>query len=92
MGNKFELRIEHTSMNVFEQPTLNVRKTIWLYILSEYNFNVKHIKGKENNFFNVLGRSVHLMHATSIYMHHSDLKRRILDVERTIRAHWVGNL
>jgi hypothetical protein len=56
------------------------RKTRWLEFLSEYDFDIKHIKGKENKVVDALSRRVHLMHATTISMHQSDLKRRILDV------------
>jgi hypothetical protein len=51
---------------LFEQPTLNARKTRWLKFLSEYDFDIKHIKGKENKVVDALSRRVHLMHATAI--------------------------
>jgi len=48
MGKKFELRIDHNGLKyLFEQPTLNARKTIWLEFLSECDVNIKHIIGKE---------------------------------------------
>jgi hypothetical protein len=47
MGKRFELRTYHNGLKcLFEQPTLNARKTRWLDFLSEYDFNIKHIKGK----------------------------------------------
>jgi hypothetical protein len=47
MGKRFELRTNHNGMKyLFEQPTLNPRQTIWKEFLSEYNFEIKHIKGK----------------------------------------------
>jgi hypothetical protein len=80
MGKKFELRTNHIGLKyLFEQPTLNSRQTIWLELLSEYEFTIKHIKGKESKFFDALRRRVHLMHATVVSMHQSDLKRIILD-------------
>jgi hypothetical protein len=80
MGKKFELRTNHISLKyLFEQSTLNVRQTRWLEFLSEYDFDIKHIKGKENKVVNALSRRVHLMHAIVVSMHQSDLKRRILD-------------
>jgi hypothetical protein len=80
MGNKFELRTNHIGLKyIFEQPTLNSRQTRWLEFLSEYDFDVKHIKRKENKVSDALSRRVHLMHATVVSMHQSDLKRRILD-------------
>jgi hypothetical protein len=80
MGKKFELRTDHIGLKyLFEQPTLNARKTRWLEFLSEYDFDIKHIKGKENKVVDALSRRVHIMHATAVSMHQSDLKRRILD-------------
>jgi hypothetical protein len=58
---------------------LNARKTRWLEFLSEYDYDIKYIKGKENKFVDALSRKVHLMHATTVNMHHSNLKSRILD-------------
>ena len=47
MGNKFELRTGHSGVKyLFEQPTLNARQTRWLEFLSEYDLDIKHIKGK----------------------------------------------
>jgi hypothetical protein len=80
MGKKFELRTDHIGLKyLFEQPTLIARKTRWLEFLSEYDFDIKHIKGKENKVSNALSRRVHIMHPTTVSMHQSDLKRRILD-------------
>ena len=46
--------------------------------LSEYDFDIKHIKGKENKVVDALNIRVHLMHATTISMHQLDLKRKFL--------------
>jgi hypothetical protein len=37
-------------------------------------------RGKENKVVDALNKRVHLMHATTVSMHQSNLKRRILDV------------
>jgi hypothetical protein len=80
MGNKFKLRIENIGLKyLFEQLTLNANKTRWMEFLSEYDFDIKHIKGKENKFSDALSRRVHIMHATVVNMHQSDSKNRILD-------------
>jgi hypothetical protein len=80
MGKKFELRTYHIGLKyLFEQSTLNARQTRWLEFLSEYDFYIKHIKGKENKVADALSRRVHIMHATAVNMHQSDLKSRILD-------------
>ena len=81
MGKIFELRTNHSGLKyIFEQPTLNTRKTRRIDFLSKYDFDIKRIKGKENNFVDEISRGVHIMHLAVVSMHHSDLKRRILDV------------
>jgi hypothetical protein len=78
MGKRFELRTDHNGLKyLFDQPTLNVRQTRWLEFLSEYDFDINHIKGKENKVADALSRRVHEMHATTISMYQSDLKDRI---------------
>jgi hypothetical protein len=80
MGKKFELRIDRIGMKyLFENLTLNARQTRWMEFLSEYDFDIKNIKGKENKVADALSRRVNLMHATAIIMHRSELKRIILD-------------
>lgn len=86
MGTRFELRTYHSGLKyIFEHQTLNARKTIQLQFLSEYDFDIKHIKGKENKVVDALSGRVHLMHATTISMHQSYLKKKNLDVVVTDR-------
>ena len=67
MGKRFELRIDHCGMKyLFDQPTLNARQARWMEFLCEFDFELKHIKGKENNVVNALGRKVQEMHVESI--------------------------
>jgi hypothetical protein len=48
-GKKFELRTDHIGLKYrFEHPTLTAKQTRWKEFLGEYEFNIKHIKGKEN--------------------------------------------
>jgi hypothetical protein len=80
MGKRFELRIDHNGLKyLFDQPNLNARQRRWLEFLSEYDFDIKHIKGKENKVANALRRRVHELHDTSISMYQSDLKHIILE-------------
>jgi hypothetical protein len=70
IGKRFELRTYHIVLKyLFEKPTLNVRKTRWMESLSEYDLDIKHIKGKENNIVDALNRRVHLMHVVVVNMH-----------------------
>jgi hypothetical protein len=75
MGKRFELRTNYNDLKfLFHQPTLNARKTRWLEFLSEYDFDIKHIKGKENKVDDTLSRRVHEFHSTAISMYQSNLK------------------
>jgi hypothetical protein len=80
MGRIFELRTDHHSLKyLFEQPTLNSRQSRWLEFLCEYDFDIKHIKGKENKVVDALNRKVHELHATAISMYRTYIKDRILE-------------
>jgi hypothetical protein len=47
MGRRFELRTDHNGLKyLFDQPTLNARQSRWLEFLCEYDFEIKHIKGR----------------------------------------------
>jgi hypothetical protein len=53
MGKIFELRTSHIGLKcLFEHPTLNDRKRRRLEFLSEYDLDIKHIKGKEKKVVN----------------------------------------
>jgi hypothetical protein len=70
MGKRFELRTDHNGLKyLFDQPTLIARQSRWLEFLSEYEFDIKHMKGKENNVANALNKRVHELHATTISMY-----------------------
>jgi hypothetical protein len=82
MGNKFELRIYHYGLkHLFGQPTLNVRQTRWLEFLSEYDFEIKHIKEKENQVVDALNKRAHEVHVEAINMYKTDLKDQIVATE-----------
>ena len=42
---------------LFDKQNLNVRQAIWLAFLSEYDFEIKHIKGKENKVADALRKN-----------------------------------
>jgi hypothetical protein len=80
MGKKFELRTDHNGLKyLFDQPTLNARQIRWLEFLCEYDFDIRHIKGKDNKVADALSRKVHELHATAISMYRTELKDRILE-------------
>jgi hypothetical protein len=83
MGRRFELRTDHNSLKyLFDQPTLNVRQSRWLEFLNEYDFDIKHIKGKENKVADALNKRMHELHATTISMYQSDLKDKTLEATK----------
>jgi hypothetical protein len=83
------LRKDHSGLiYLFEQPTLNTRKTRWLEFLSEYEFDIKKIKGKESKVDGALSIRVHEMHSTNISMYMKDLKDIFLEAV-TIYQHYV---
>jgi hypothetical protein len=63
---------------LFGQPTLNARQTGWLEFLSEYDFEIKHIKGKENQLGDALNRREHEKHVAAINMYNTDLNKIIV--------------
>ena len=63
MGRKFLLNTDNMSLKyLFNQPDLNVRKARWLAFLSEYHFELKCIKGKENKVVDALSRRTHMIY------------------------------
>ena len=80
MGRKFELRTYHCGLKyLFDQPTLNVRQARWLEFLCEFDFEIKHIKGKENKVVDALNRKVHEMHVVSLSTFQPDLRQHIIN-------------
>jgi hypothetical protein len=80
MGRRFELRENQNGLKyLFDHPTLNARKIRWLELLCEYDFDIKHIKGKENKVVDALSRRVHELHVASIRMYQTNIKGIILE-------------
>lgn len=49
LGKRFILMSDHSGLTyLFYKPNLNVKKARWLDTLSEFDFEVRYIKGKEN--------------------------------------------
>ena len=88
MGKRFELKIDHNGLKyLFNRPTLNVRKRRWLDFISEYDFDINHIKWKEKKVDDELRSRVHEMHSIAITMCQSELKHKILQVAESDRKY-----
>jgi hypothetical protein len=86
VGNKFELRTDHCGLtHLFGQPTLNARKTRWLEFLNEYDFEIKNIKGKENQVVDAMHGRAHEGNIETISMHGTYLKQELLQQQIQIR-------
>ena len=46
---------------LFDQPTLNVRQDRWLEFPCDFNFEIKHVNGKENKFVDALSKKFHVV-------------------------------
>ena len=68
---------------LFDQQNLNARQVRWLSFLSEYDFEIKHLKGKENKVANTLSHHVNLLFASIKY--EFDLQNQILSAENSDR-------
>eukprot|EP00253_Pinus_taeda_P019879 PITA_19879 len=67
MGRKFLLHTDHHSLtNYFSQPTLNARQARWVDFLSGFDFDIKHLQGKENKVADALSRKVQNLYEVSI--------------------------
>ena len=91
MDKKFEIRTGRDGLNyLFEHPTLNARQTRWMEFLCEYDFDIKHIKGKENKVVDALSRKICVMHVVAISTYTLDFKDKIIESNVTDdHYHWV---
>ena len=61
----------------FDQQNLNARKARWLAFLSEYDFEIKHIKGKENKVVDALRRNGRMNFIDSISSYKIELDDKL---------------
>ena len=84
MGRIFELKIDHCGMKyLFDQPNLNAREARWMEFLCEFDFEIKHIKEKENKVVDALSKNVHEMHVASLSTCQPDLRHQIVNHNAT---------
>ena len=63
---------------LFDQQNLNSRYTRWLsFFLSEYDFEIKHNKGKENEVEDALTRHENMLYVTASSRYETDLEDKI---------------
>ena len=62
---------------LLDQPNLNARQDRWLAFLSEYDFEIQHIKGKENKVADALSRNAKLNFVPAINTYKIDLEEQL---------------
>jgi hypothetical protein len=78
MGRRFLLLTDNSGVKfLFSQPDLNARQARWLAFLSEFDFEVRHIKGKENKVADALSRRTNGLYEISISKEENDIEQRI---------------
>jgi hypothetical protein len=84
LGRKFVLMTDHCGLwYLFDQPKLNARQARWMVLLSEFDFEVKHIKGKENRVVDALSRSMRKIHLATVSTYETNVKNRVRNAEET---------
>ena len=61
---------------LLNKPNLNARQARWLAFLSEYDFEIQHIKEKENKVVDALSRNAKLNFTTAINTYTKDLEEQ----------------
>ena len=81
MRRRFLLLTENNGvMFLFSQPDLNARQARWLAFLSEFDFEVRHIKGKENKVADSLSQRTNRLYEISVSKEENDIEQRIKSV------------
>jgi len=65
---------DHSGLRyLFDQPNLNSRQARWLATLSEFDFKIRYINGKENKVAYALSRRVLVNHIATMNYYGTNL-------------------
>jgi hypothetical protein len=82
LGRIFVLMTDHSGLRyLFYQPKLNVRQARWMALLSEFDFEIKHIKIKKNRVVDSLSRSIKVVHLAVVSASELDIKERVKNAQ-----------
>jgi hypothetical protein len=82
LGRKFVLMTDHCGLrHLFDQPKLNARQVRWMALLSEFDFEIKHIKRKENKVADALSRSMKKIHLVTLSTCETDVKNKVRNAQ-----------
>ena len=78
IGKIFLLMSDNISLKyMFDQQNMNARKARWLAFLSEYDFEIRHIKGKENKVVDALSRKAVTRFVVAISSYKTELEDKL---------------
>jgi hypothetical protein len=84
LGRIFVLMTDHSGLRyLFDQPKLNARQSRWMTLLNEFDFEIKHIKGKENRVDDAFSRSMKVIHLAVVRTGEPNVKERVKSVQET---------
>jgi hypothetical protein len=84
LGRKFVLMTDHYGLQyLFDKPKLNARQARWMALLSEFDFEIKHVKGKENKVVDALSRSMKTIHLVAVSTYETNVKERVRNAQET---------
>jgi len=79
LGRRFTLMSDHNGLwYLFDQPNLNGRQARWLAMISEFDFEIRYIKGKEKRVEDALSRWIQVNHLATMSAYGTKLQDRIL--------------
>jgi hypothetical protein len=84
LGRRFVLVADHCGLrHLFDQPKLNSRQARWMALLSELDFEIKHVKGKENRVVYALSISIKMIHLEEVSTYEMNVRERVKNAKET---------
>jgi hypothetical protein len=84
LGRRVLLMTDHSGLiYMFDQPRLNAGQDRWMALLSEFDFEIKHIKGKENRVVYALSRTMKVIHLAVVSTCETNVKERVKSAQET---------
>jgi hypothetical protein len=84
LGRIFVLMTNHCGLrDLFYKEKLNARHARWMALLSDFDFEIKHIKGKENRVVDAHIISVKMIHLEAVSTYEIDVREIFKNAQET---------
>jgi hypothetical protein len=84
LGRKSVLMTDHCGLwHLFSQPKINARQARWMALLSEFDFEIKHTKGKENKVVDALNKSMKKIYLEVVSICEMNARERVGNAQET---------